>query len=189
MYIDILILSHLIARPHHGYEIKKDIQRTLGAGFAVNNNLLYPALRRFEESGVVRREIEAQQGKPDRHLYHLTDQGMESLRGMLRDYSPVLAARQEEFFVRVALFDLIDPDARREILAARRAVLQGQLAQFTDLQAAAETSGQYRYALPVVRFLTQEVRRQLDWIDELAVDSEGATNERPPESAGEKPAI
>src|SRR5215208_3338953 len=55
-YVDILILQNLIARPAHGYEIKKSVERIMGGAFAVNNNVLYPALRRFEEMGAVEAE-------------------------------------------------------------------------------------------------------------------------------------
>ena len=68
-YVDILILQNLIARPAHGYEIKKSVERIMGGAFAVNNNVLYPALRRFEEMGAVEREVVHQEGKPDRHVY------------------------------------------------------------------------------------------------------------------------
>lgn len=182
MYIDILILSHLIARPHHGYEIKKDIERMLGEDFTVNNNLLYPALRRFEEAGIVRREMERQHGRPDRHLYHLTDTGKAALARMLREFPPHLAGRREEFLVRVALFDLIEPEARRAILAACRTVLERRRAQFAQFHRAAEQSVMYGYAPRVTSFLMGEIEHQIAWIDALA--EEIGTVEGPPERAG-----
>lgn len=49
VFAEILILGQLLSGPKHGYEIKKDVQETLGEAFEINNNLLYPALRRFLE--------------------------------------------------------------------------------------------------------------------------------------------
>ena len=46
MYFDILMLRVLADEPQHGYEIKKRVERILG-GRSINNNVLYPALRRF----------------------------------------------------------------------------------------------------------------------------------------------
>lgn len=58
-YVDILILRNLVARPAHGYEIKKGVERVLGGAFAINNNVLYPALRRFEEIGAIEKRSSA----------------------------------------------------------------------------------------------------------------------------------
>jgi DNA-binding PadR family transcriptional regulator len=77
-YVDILILQNLIARPAHGYEIKKSVERIMGGAFAVNNNVLYPALRRLEEMGAVEKEVARQEGKPGRHVYRATEQGRRS---------------------------------------------------------------------------------------------------------------
>ena len=64
MYFDILMLRVLAEGPRHGYEIKKSVERILG-GRSINNNVLYPALRRFEEQGAIERVAgEAGPGRP-----------------------------------------------------------------------------------------------------------------------------
>jgi len=54
VYFDILMLRVLADEPQHGYEIKKRVERILG-GRSINNNVLYPALRRFGEQGAIER--------------------------------------------------------------------------------------------------------------------------------------
>jgi DNA-binding PadR family transcriptional regulator len=44
-------------------------------GFRLNNNSLYPALRRFEEAGAVTSTEEPQEGRPPRLVYTLTTRG------------------------------------------------------------------------------------------------------------------
>ena len=64
MYFDILMLRVLADGERHGYEIKKRVERILG-GRSINNNVLYPALRRFEEQGAIRRvAAQADPGRP-----------------------------------------------------------------------------------------------------------------------------
>src|SRR5437016_4720606 len=58
---------------------------------------------------------------------------MEVLQELLREFPPQVAADENEFQVRVAFFGLIDPPARLEILAARRAVLEQRLAHVQGL--------------------------------------------------------
>ncbi len=165
MYVDILILSHLASRPSHGYEIKKSVERILGGNIALNNNLLYPALRRFEEMGAVRREVEARGGRPNRHVYHLTEVGTEVLQGLLHDFSPDIARDETEFLVRVAFFDLLDPPARLEILAKRRVALSEHLAHLAAMRP--ESAAYSPYAVQVTDFLEQQIRLEVDWVDAL----------------------
>lgn len=167
MYIEILILEQLRERPRHGYEIRKNTERVLG--FGLNSNTLYPALKRFQEMGAVQREVEHQEGRPDRHVYRLTEVGQEVLQDLLREFPPEAARDENEFQVRVAFFHLLDPATRNEILAARRAALEGKLAHLDRmLQAAA--SADYPYAPQVVEFNRDQVKGELDWIDRLGSD-------------------
>ncbi len=53
MYAEIVILAMLRQRPQHGYEIKKGIEQVFGGTVALNNTVLYPTLKRFEEAGAV----------------------------------------------------------------------------------------------------------------------------------------
>ncbi len=105
MYFDILMLRVLAEGPRHGYEIKKSVERILG-GRSINNNVLYPALRRFEEQGAIERvAAEADPGRPPRHVYRVTDTGHDLLQAMIRDADPALLADDNEFQTRVAFFD------------------------------------------------------------------------------------
>jgi len=115
MWMDILILGHLSHGPAHGYEIKQRVGRSIGFTHLLNNNVLYPALRRFEEMGAVTSELVPQQGSPPRRVYHMTEAGQEVLRGLLEDFPPEHAT-SEEFVTRVGYFHLLDPRSRLEIL-------------------------------------------------------------------------
>src|SRR5437870_9445985 len=138
MYSEILILAMLRPGPRHGYDIKKDVERALGGTVSLNNKTLYLALKHFEEIGAVVREIVPQQGKPNRHLYHLTERGIELLHAYLRDFPPEQAGVEAEFFTRVAFFEFLDPPERQEILKKRLAYLQGCLDYLQRMQEMAD---------------------------------------------------
>jgi len=166
VYVEILILAHLAHRPRHGYEIKKDVGRILGGAVTLNNNQLYPALKRFEEMGAVSREVERQLGKPDRHVYRLTEVGMEVLQGFLREFPADLARDEAEFLTRVGFFDLLDPAARQDILLSRQTALEDRLRHFGQMAADAE-SDEHRYGMRIIEFTCRQVRQELAWIAEL----------------------
>ncbi len=172
MYIDILILAHLAMKPYHGYELKRDVE---SVGGTLNNNQLYPKLRQFEDMGAITREVQRQQGRPDRHIYRITDRGEEILQTMLQDFPPELAGNSEEFLTRVGFFHLIEPDARRIILTRRQAAVQEDLRQMQQFQAMVEHelhSLQAHYSLSTLRFRQQLLQLELDWIATLLKELE-----------------
>jgi DNA-binding PadR family transcriptional regulator len=172
MHSDILILALLRQRPHHGYEIKKAIGRSMAGMVSLNNKTLYLTLKRFEEIGAVTREVQPQAGKPPRHIYHLTDRGVELLTAYLRDFGPEQARVDAEFFTRVSFFDFLEVPERREILQQRLAYLEACLDYVRSLHQIAEEDEDYVrsivltpvHAQRVLAFQTERIRSEVAWI-------------------------
>ena len=171
MYSEILILAMLQQGPRHGYDIKKDVERALGGTVSLNNKTLYLALKRFEELGAVTRQVVPQEGKPSRHIYHLTERGIELLQAYLRDFGPEQAGADAEFFTRVAFFDLLEAEEREAILTQRLAYLQGCLSYLQDMQQMADSEDcafgggiSMSYAQRVLAFHTRRIRDEYQWI-------------------------
>ena len=167
MLADMLILAALLSHPMHGYEIKKTYDQTLGGLVTLHHNQLYPALRRFEAMGAVRCEAIGQHGKPDRHIYHLTDHGLAELREMLRDFSPAHARNDMEFSVRFALFGFLEPGDRVKILRTRMQVLQsrfqdkGRYQKYLDSPIVSQVQP---YVEQLNAFNDQRIHAELEWL-------------------------
>jgi DNA-binding PadR family transcriptional regulator len=168
MYVDILILAELASQPYHGYELKRHVEHILGGTVTINANQLYPTLRRFEEMGAVSRQIEEQVGKPDRHIYHITDRGWEVLQVLLQDFPPDLARLDSEFGARVAFFHLLDPHARLTILTTRAEVLREHLHHLEQSRTLInENSPQFFYVTRFLAFQQQQLQQELAWLATL----------------------
>ncbi|GAA2376859.1 PadR family transcriptional regulator [Dactylosporangium salmoneum] len=165
MYMDIVILSHLQRGPVHGYELKRRVSQT--TAYALHNNTLYPALRRFEEAGAVTKTAEAQEGKPPRHVYEITDLGRELLHDMLADLPAELAADEPEFLTRLGQFEHLTPDERRRVLQARVDALRGQARHMRDLAERTASSRSHHWGGLVVAELADRVERELAWLARL----------------------
>src|SRR5260370_31100541 len=107
--------------------MKKGIAQVFVETVALNNAVLYPTLKRFEEAGAVVRQVVQQEGKPNRHIYHLTERGIELLHTSLCDFPPEQAANEAEFFTRVAFFKYLEPQEREAIMKTRLAYLHACL--------------------------------------------------------------
>ncbi|GAC1390375.1 MAG: PadR family transcriptional regulator [Ktedonobacteraceae bacterium] len=167
MYSDIIILVMLSTKPMHGYEIKKRVEQVLGGSISLNNKVLYPALKRFEEMNAVQREIVRQEGKPDRHIYRITEHGMELMQMLLQDCSPEIIRNEAEFLVRVSLFRLLEPEARLEILRVRADIVSKKIAHTQEMRMLAQENSADAYVEAVIAFNEQQDLHELEWIQSL----------------------
>jgi DNA-binding PadR family transcriptional regulator len=171
MYSEILILAMLQEGSRHGYEIKKDLERALGGMVTLNNKTLYLALKHFQEIGAVTRQVIPQEGKPNRHLYQLTERGADLLQVSLRDFPSEQAGNDAEFFTRVAFFDLLEVHEREAILNKRLVYLEACLEYLDKLQHMADAQDcppglglSISSAQRVLAFHIQRVRDEYQWI-------------------------
>jgi DNA-binding PadR family transcriptional regulator len=168
MYLDILVLAHLAHRPAHGYEIKKRVARSIGSP-ALNNNVLYPALRRFEDAGAIEGELVPQQGVPPRRVFRMTEAGQDLLRSLLEDFPEDLADSDEEFLTRLAFFHLVAPRARLDILAMRKQALRRRVDHLDEMTRLAASDDQ-TYAMRLLAFQVRQAESELAWIGELVAE-------------------
>lgn len=166
MYLDILILAMIRDEPRHGYEIKKRVGGVLGLGVTLNNNILYPALRRFEQEGAVKSRLEHQGGSPARRVFRLTAKGLELLRTMLEDFPAERAESDPEFLVRLGYFDLVDHEVRSDILKTRRQVIEKELEHLRQMRARLRPETE-PYPAALVDFLIGRTEGEVDWISRL----------------------
>jgi DNA-binding PadR family transcriptional regulator len=159
-----MMLRVLADGDRHGYEIKKRVERILG-GRSINNNVLYPALRRFEEQGAIERvAAEAEPGRPPRNVYRLTDTGHDLLRSMISDADPALLADDNEFQTRVAFFADLDPADRLRIIAVRRSIIDAMIGHMTSMRPEAAES---EWGLRVLDFSLGRFHLERAWLDAL----------------------
>lgn len=162
-YVDILILRHLFAGPAHGYELRKRIETTVG--LVLNNNTLYPALRRFDEAGAVIKVAQQQDGRPPRHVYTLTDLGRELLHDMLAELPAAEASDGTEFLTRIGQFQLLSPDERMAVLTARGEAIRAHLQRLHSLQ---DRAGGERWAGLVTEELIRRNEAERIWLAGLS---------------------
>jgi DNA-binding PadR family transcriptional regulator len=80
MAIKYVVLGYLSWRPMTGYDIKKLIADSETLPWTANNNQIYQALVGLHNDGWVTKSIEEQVGSPNRHVYTITDAGIQALR-------------------------------------------------------------------------------------------------------------
>ena len=78
-----------------GYDLKKQFESSFGHFFAAGYGSIYPALSSLAEEGLVSCERIPQEGKPDRKVYEITDDGRAFLLKALENPTPSHKVRSE----------------------------------------------------------------------------------------------
>ena len=79
------ILCVLHARPMHGYDIAKAVERRTSGCCSPTEGTIYPVLKQFEAGGYVTRESEIVSGR-ERKIYTITDKGREAFELALSEW-------------------------------------------------------------------------------------------------------
>src|SRR5438045_3830581 len=79
------VLGMLSLAPMSGYDLKKNIEMSTGNFWTESYGQIYPMLKQLAEEGLTTSHIEKKEGRPERHVYTLTDNGWEALRHWLTE--------------------------------------------------------------------------------------------------------
>jgi DNA-binding PadR family transcriptional regulator len=160
---DLVVLATLLAGPQHGYALKKQVGLLSGHG-EMHNNLIYPLLRRFAENGWISKRTAAGQRGQTREIYALTSKGKQELLRRLGSFTKKEAGSENAFRLRVGLFDVLDTETRRRILAERDAWLSAREERLAHLSGAINLGP---WGGEVIGFLRGQIREEHKWISRL----------------------
>ena len=104
--------------PASGYDLKKHFESTFGHFFAAGYGSIYPALSSLSKQNFVSCEKIPQEGKPDRKVYQITQEGTEFLLGALKNPSPCHKIRSE-FLATMCFAHLMQPKDIEAVLDHR----------------------------------------------------------------------
>jgi PadR family transcriptional regulator, regulatory protein AphA len=89
------ILGLLAEEARSGYDIKKDVEERLSHFWSESFGHIYPMLRRLLDRGLVALTVERQDGRPDRKVYSITDEGRTALEAWFAEPPPPQRPRNE----------------------------------------------------------------------------------------------
>lgn len=72
-----VVLGLLMEKELSGYDIKIVFEDVFTYFFDGSFGMIYPTLRQLEKEGKIKREIVMQEGKPNKKMYFITDEGRE----------------------------------------------------------------------------------------------------------------
>jgi PadR family transcriptional regulator, regulatory protein AphA len=89
------ILGMLSIKPMSGYDIKKEIEESISNFWTESYGQIYPVLKGLVAEKLVTKTVERGAGKPDRHVYSLTERGRKELQAWLAEGATPKVERNE----------------------------------------------------------------------------------------------
>jgi PadR family transcriptional regulator AphA len=172
------ILGMLSIEPMSGYDIKKEIEKSISNFWTESYGQIYPVLRNLIAEKLVTRTVERDTGKPDRHVYSLTAKGRQELRRWLRQgFAPKI--QRDEFLLKLFFGEEIPIKAnvahveqfrelQRGLLQKYRAVEKEIMREYADNSNAPYWLMTVRYGQHVSRALLQWCNKALAELNRMA---------------------
>lgn len=156
------LLALLATGPAHGYELKQALEQRFGAVLPpLNAGQVYTTLSRLQRDGLVDDDAVAQNGRPNKRVYRLTDAGQAELRGWVRDSTPATRLK-DDFFIKLVLARAARIADPLELIDRQRSVYLQALRELDDV--AAVTDGDATASL-LVEGAALHLEADLKWLD------------------------
>ena len=171
MSLEYAILGFLSERPRSGYDLKvrcfDDDARLL---WTADQAQIYRTLDRLRTTGLITRARRRSQGRPDRLVYDITDEGRAALAGWLSCPAPLPLSR-DPFALQLYFGAGLDDETLAALISDRRAQHQQRLEALRDRSDSLAADASLTARTMVVRqtaldgALARE-RTAIDWLDD-----------------------
>lgn len=171
MALEHAILVSLDEHAGSGYELARRFGKSIGFFWAASHQQIYRTLKRMVELDWVQVEDVAQDGRPDKKVYRVSDGGRDELRRWLKEPGEPTAIR-DELAVKLRAASLGDPQAVVDQVAHHRGRHAERLDVYRviekhDFPDPAGLTGRKLHQYLVLRGGIRAEQGFLDWCDEV----------------------
>lgn len=128
------ILALLIREPMSGYDLNKNFERSVGSFWKATHQQIYRELSKMEDQGLVAAREVAQEGRPDKKLYSVTQLGKETLALWIAEPCEV-APVKDELLVKVFVGSLVPVAVLKQEIERHRQRHQNKLTAYRQTEA------------------------------------------------------
>ncbi|PYI50481.1 helix-turn-helix transcriptional regulator [Paenibacillus flagellatus] len=103
-----VILGMLMLRSCSGYDLKMRFEAVFSYFFDASYGTIYPTLAKLEKDGLITKESVAQEGKPNKNVYSITERGRAAFESYLNSDIQNDAIKSD-YLVRLFFGEMVDP--------------------------------------------------------------------------------
>lgn len=172
------LLGALSIGPMSGYDMKQLFERSIGHFWHESYGQIYPMLKQLAAEGLVAQSTEQRSGRPDRHVYELTDAGWAALRAWVAAPVEEYGRPRSELLLKLFFSRHAPPALAREQLTRYRELQQAALGRLgaleAELRSADRPDPDLTYWLITLRHGIHVSRALIAWCDEALAMLEAA---------------
>ncbi|HEY9601653.1 MAG TPA: PadR family transcriptional regulator [Allocoleopsis sp.] len=127
------ILVALIEQPASGYDLGKQFDSSLGFFWKATHQQIYRELTKLEEQGWISSKVIAQESRPDKKLYRVTELGKQQLIEWMVQPSEITPVK-DELLVKIFAGHLAPEQSVVEELERHRQLHQEKLETYQDIE-------------------------------------------------------
>ncbi|HEY9632895.1 MAG TPA: PadR family transcriptional regulator [Coleofasciculaceae cyanobacterium] len=159
------ILVSLIDSPASGYDLAKQFEASVGFFWKATHQQIYRELTKLEEQGWISAEVVAQENRPDKKLYSVTELGKQQLVDWMTQKSEPTAIK-DDLLVKTFAGYLICEQTIIEELEHHRKLHQEKLRVYQDIEQQYFQNPQALSQQAKFRYLTlrKGIGYEQDWI-------------------------
>src|SRR2546421_9361508 len=158
------VMGVLSVCPRSGYDIKKFMECSTSNFWNESYGQIYPILKQLMEEGLATRHVEKQEGKPEKYIYTLTEQGKAGLRDWLSE-SVESGIERNELLLKLFFGDHIPLEKNKEHVHAFQKLQSHLLEKYEGIErklfAAGQNDGTLSYRLLTGRSGSHRCRAML----------------------------
>jgi len=124
-----------------GYDLSRKVETGIGMFWSPAQSGIYAVLPRLVEKGYATARTVAQERRPDKQVYRITDPGREALRGWIESGPPEPDPAYNPFLLRVYFGAETTPDVVSGHVEARKREAEERIALLRELKPALGGSG------------------------------------------------
>ena len=132
MSLQYALLGFLNYEPMTGYELKQTMDVSTSNFWHAKQSQIYTTLKKMEEAGLVLSEVEAQDGRPDRRVYEITEYGRAQLHTWLAEPLTELQPHKELLLLKLFFAAPLEKEAILTQLRLQRDLHQRQAAVYRN---------------------------------------------------------
>ncbi|NKY87162.1 PadR family transcriptional regulator [Nocardia veterana] len=189
MALEHALLVSLSERAGSGYELARRFDKSIGFFWSATHQQIYRVLKRMEERGWVSSEAIAQDGRPDKKVYTVSDAGRAELSRWISAPTDDIGPLRSELGVKIRAAGHGDPEALRAEVARHREHHAQRLELYRhiekkDFPAPDQLTGTALYQYLVLRGGIRVEVGFVEWCDEVLAGLRGV---RPTSNEPEAP--
>lgn len=127
------LLVSLIHEPKSGYDLAKQFDGSVGFFWQATHQQIYRELTKLEQQDLISAQAIAQESRPDKKIFSVTDLGLADLKTWLLQSSD-LAPVKDEFLVKIYAGYLVSNEAIVKKIQEHRQLHQRQLTTYREIE-------------------------------------------------------